>query len=309
MDLSCPLTSRMRLRSPVIAASGTFGYGTDLQQLTDRTALGAIVSKGVTLRSRQGTAPPRIVETPSGMLNAIGLQNPGVEAVIREYAPLWATWEVPVLVNINGSTVEEYAQLASLLDGVPGVSGLEINISCPNLKAGGVEFGRDPRAAAQVTASVRAATHLPLVVKLAPNVSDIVAVATAVVDEGADAISAVNTFFGMSMDLATGRPRLANVTGGLSGPAIRPAALYLAHKVACEVSVPVIGIGGISRADDALEFLLAGCSAVQVGTATFTDPRSMALVHDGIRRYLVGRGLTSLEALPRYHGAAGPSIG
>ncbi|MGH7902871.1 MAG: dihydroorotate dehydrogenase [Candidatus Dormibacteraceae bacterium] len=288
----------LTLKGPVMAASGTFGYGTEVP-LLDRRVLGGMVSKGIFLDARAGAPPHRIVETPSGMLNAIGLQGPGVDALIRDYAPLWASWDFPVLVNINGESAVGYAELAARLDGVPGVAGLELNISCPNVDQGGIWFGNDPRSAAAVTAAVRARTRLPLWVKLTPAVSDIAAVARAVEGAGADAITAINTFVGMSVDLTTLRPRLANRTGGLSGPAIRPLAVYLAHRVAAEVGIPVIGIGGISSAEDALEFLVAGCVAVQVGTATFVDPRAIQRVHDGIAAFLRMRGCASPADLPR----------
>ena len=297
-DLSVDL-GQVRLRGPVIAASGTFGYGTEVP-LLERRALAAVVSKGIFLRPRPGTPPPRIVETPSGMLNAIGLQGPGAEALLRDYAPLWLAWDFPVLVNINGETVEEYGELAARLDGVPGVGGFEVNISCPNVEQGGMYFGNDPRAAADVTRAVRRRTTLPVWVKLTPNVGDIGEVARAVEDAGADAVCAVNTFLGMSIDLHAFRPRLSFRTGGLSGPAIRPLALHLAHQVARSVQVPVIGIGGIASPEDALEFLVAGCAAVQVGTATFADPQAIAKVHDGIAAYLESKGWTSLKELPRY---------
>ncbi|HSR25216.1 MAG TPA: dihydroorotate dehydrogenase [Candidatus Eisenbacteria bacterium] len=274
----------VHLKTPVMAASGTFGYGTEVP-LCDRAALGGMVSKGIFLRPRPGTPPPRIVETPSGMLNAIGLQGPGVEALVRDYAPLWATWDFPVLVNLNGETVDEYGELAARLDGVTGVAGLEVNISCPNVREGGMFFGNDPRMAAAVTAAVRDRTRLPVWVKLTPAVTDIAEIARACEAAGADALSAVNTFVGMSFDLSTGRPRLAFGTGGLSGPAIRPLALHLAHRTAHAVSVPVVGIGGIATAEDAAEYLLAGCRAVQVGTATFVDPNAIGKIVDGLRRY------------------------
>lgn len=286
------------LRGPVLAASGTFGYGTEVP-LLERRALGGMVSKGIFLRPRTGTAPPRIVETPSGMLNAIGLQGPGVEALIRDHAPAWAGWDFPVLVNLNGETVEEYAELAARLDGVPGVAGFEVNISCPNVEQGGLYFGNDPIAAARVTAAVRRRTRLPVWVKLTPMVTDIGVIARAVEAEGADALCAVNTFVGMSIDLRTRRPRLANRTGGLSGPAIRPLAVHLAHQAARAVAIPVVGIGGIATAEDALEFLVAGCAAVQVGTATFVDGGAIAAVHDGIAGYLEREGIASLAELPR----------
>jgi dihydroorotate dehydrogenase (NAD+) catalytic subunit len=287
------------LRGPVLAASGTFGYGTEIP-LVERRALAGMVSKGIFLRPRPGTPPPRIAETPSGMLNAIGLQGPGVEALIRDHAPRWAAWDFPVLVNINGESASDYGELTARLDGVPGVAGFEINISCPNVEQGGLYFGNDPRAAAAVTEAVRSKTRLPVWVKLTPMVTDIAVIARAVESAGADAICAVNTFVGMSMDLNAYRPRLSFRTGGLSGPAIRPLALHLAHHAARAVRIPVIGIGGIMRAEDALEFLVAGCSAVQVGTATFVNPRAIAEVHDGIAAFLDGRGLRSLAELPRY---------
>ncbi len=289
----------MRLRSPVLAASGTFGYGTEVP-LLERRALGGMVSKGIFLRPRAGTPPPRIVETPSGMLNAIGLQGPGVDALIRDYAPQWDSWDFPVLVNINGESVSEYGELAARLDGVPGVAGFEINISCPNVEQGGLYFGNDPRAAAAVTEAVRKRTGLPVWVKLTPMVTDIGVIARAVEAAGADALSAVNTFVGMSMDLNEYKPRLTFRTGGLSGPAIRPLAVHLAHQAARAVRIPVIGIGGIMRAEDALEFLVAGCAAVQVGTATFVNPRAIAEVHDGIVAFLEAKGFSSLADLPRY---------
>ncbi len=289
----------LSLRGPVLAASGTFGYGTEVP-LLERRALGGMVSKGIFLRPREGTSPPRIAETPSGMLNAIGLQGPGVEALIRDYAPKWAEWDFPVFVNINGETAAEYGELAARLDGVPGVSGIEINISCPNVEQGGLYFGNDPRAASAVMEAVRRRTKLPVWVKLTPMVSDIGVIARAVEAAGADALCAINTFVGMSMDLNAYRPRLSFRTGGLSGPAIRPLAVHLAHQAARAVRIPVIGIGGITRAEDALEFLVAGCSAVQVGTATFVNPRAIAEVHDGIAAFLSSKRLDSLSDLPRY---------
>ena len=298
VDLSVSVGD-VKLRGPVLAASGTFGYGTEVP-LVERKALGGMVSKGIFLRPRDGTAPPRIAETPSGMLNAIGLQGPGVDALIRDYTPKWAGWDFPVFVNINGESATEYGELASRLDGVPGVAGLEINISCPNVEQGGLYFGNDPRAAAAVTEAVRKRTKLPVWVKLTPMVSDIGVIARAVEAAGADALCAINTFVGMSMDLNAYKPRLSFRTGGLSGPAIRPLAVHLAHQAARAVRIPVIGIGGIARAEDALEFMVAGCAAVQVGTATFANPRAIAEVNDGIASFLESRGLMSLADLPRY---------
>ena len=289
----------LTLRGPVLAASGTFAYGTEVP-LLDRRALGGMVSKGIFLRPRDGTPPNRIVETPSGMLNAIGLQGPGVDALIRDYAPKWAEWDFPVLVNINGESAAEYGELAARLDGVPGIAGFEINISCPNVEQGGLYFGNDPVAAAAVTEAVRKRTRLPVWVKLTPMVSDIGVIARAVESAGADALCAINTFVGMSIDLGSYRPRLSYRTGGLSGPAIRPLAVHLAHQAARAVRIPVVGIGGITRAEDALEFLVAGCTAVQVGTATFVNPRAIADVNDGIATFLERRGFKSLADLPRF---------
>jgi dihydroorotate dehydrogenase (NAD+) catalytic subunit len=289
----------LKLRGPVLAASGTFGYGTEVP-LLERRALAGIVSKGIFLRHRAGTPPPRIAETPSGMLNAIGLQGPGADALVRDYAPLWATWDFPVFVNINGESATEYGELTARLDAVPGVSGFEINISCPNVEQGGLYFGNDPRAAAAVTEAVRRRTKLPVWVKLTPMVTDIGVIARAVESAGADALCAVNTFVGMSIDLNENKPRLSFRTGGLSGPAIRPLAVHLAHQAARAVNIPVIGVGGIMRAEDALEFLVAGCAAVQVGTATFVNPRAIAEVNDGIAAYLASHGYGSLKDLPRY---------
>lgn len=289
----------LKLRGPVLAASGTFGYGTEVP-LLERRALAGMLSKGIFLRARAGTAPPRIAETPGGMLNAIGLQGPGAQALIRDYAPKWAGWDFPVLVNINGESASEYGELTARLDGVPGVAGFEINISCPNVEQGGMFFGNDPRAAAAVTDAVRKRTKLPVWVKLTPMVADIGVIARAVESAGADALCAINTFVGMSMDLNAYRPRLSFRTGGLSGPAIRPLAVHLAHQAARAVRIPVIGVGGIARAEDALEFLVAGCAAVQVGTATFVNPNAIAEVHDGIAAFLEARGFGSLGELPRY---------
>ena len=289
----------LTLRGPVLAASGTFAYGTEVP-LLERRALGGMVSKGIFLRPRDGTPPNRIVETPSGMLNAIGLQGPGVDALIRDYAPKWAEWDFPILVNINGESAAEYGELAARLDGVPGIAGFEINISCPNVEQGGLYFGNDPIAAAAVTEAVRKRTRLPVWVKLTPMVSDIGVIARAVESAGADALCAINTFVGMSIDLGSYRPRLSYRTGGLSGPAIRPLAVHLAHQAARAVRIPVVGIGGITRSEDALEFLVAGCTAVQVGTATFVNPRAIADVNDGIATFLERRGFKSLADLPRF---------
>ena len=295
-DLTVDLGRGLHLRSPVMVASGTFGYGFDAPQV-DRAVLGAIVSKGTTLRPREGNAPIRIAETPSGMLNAIGLQNPGVDHVVRVYAPRWATWDVPVIVNVAGDSVDEYVAVATQLSLVPGVAGLELNISCPNVESG-LQFGVDPQLAAEVTGAVRAVTELPLIVKLTPNVTDVVAIATAVEDAGADAVSAINTYVGVAIDVRRRRPIISRGSGGLSGPAIKPLALHAVWQVAAEVHIPVIGIGGIMTADDALEFLLAGAAAVQLGTVNYVRPQAAAEIHDGIAAYLVQHDLPNMRALP-----------
>ena len=274
------------LPNPVMTASGTFGYGTEYEQLLNIQLLGAIICKGTTLEPREGNPQPRLVETASGVLNSIGLQNIGVDALIRDKAPIWASWQVPVIINIAGETISEYASLANRLDGVPGISGLEVNISCPNIKAGGAEFGARPDSAAAVTTAVREATSLPLIVKLTPNTDDIVAVAVAVARAGADAISLINTLKGMAIDIQARRPILGNITGGLSGPAIKPVALNMVYQVAGTVDVPVIGCGGITTASDAIEFIMASASAIQVGTANLTSPKAALDVLEGIEQFM-----------------------
>ncbi len=299
VDLSVQLAPShprgLRLANPVMTASGTFGYGDEYGELVDIQKLGAVVCKGTTLKSRDGNPQPRLMETASGLLNSIGLQNIGVEAVVKEKAPLWAAWRVPVIVNIAGESVDEYAQVAARLDGVAGVSGIEVNISCPNVAAGGMEFGTDPRMAAKVTAAVKAATSLPMLVKLSPNVTDIGEIALAVSEAGADALTLINTLRGMMIDIKGKRPSLGNVVGGLSGPAIKPVALYMVCRVAGVVKVPVIGCGGISSTEDALEFLMAGASAVQIGTATLANPRATLDVLGGLERYIEKQGIKSLK--------------
>ena len=301
MDLSVQLAPKhprgLLLANPVMTASGTFGYGTEFSHLFDIQKLGAIVCKGTTLEPRDGNPQPRLVETASGLLNSIGLENIGVNNLIKEKAPIWADWRVPVIVNIAGETVEEYASLAERLDGIAGISGLEVNISCPNIKAGGAEFGRDPDSAAEVTATVRKATSLPLLVKLTPNTSDITMVASTVAEAGADALSLINTLKGMAVDIDKRRPVLGNIAGGLSGPAIKPVALYMVYEVAGAVDIPVIGCGGIITASDALEFIMAGASAIQVGTASFKNPRAPLDILEGIERFMKEEGINSLANL------------
>jgi dihydroorotate dehydrogenase (NAD+) catalytic subunit len=284
----------LRFKNPLIAASGTFGYGVEYAGILDLSRLGGVVSKGLYLEPRDGCPTPRIVETPSGLLNAIGLQGIGVHNYVREVLPRLAAYDTAVIVNVCGDTVGEYAEVARVLDAAAGVDALEINISCPNVKQGGLAFGSDPRMTHEVVAAVRQATRLPIVPKLSPNVGDIAVFARAAADAGADALSCVNTLLGLAVDPETRRPRLAFGTGGLSGPAIRPVALRMAWQAARAVHIPVIGIGGISSASDTLEFLIAGCRAVQVGTANFVDPGVYDTILDGLRDYLARHGLSQL---------------
>jgi dihydroorotate dehydrogenase (NAD+) catalytic subunit len=302
-DLSVHLAGTLRLANPVMAASGTWGYGDEYTDIVDVQKLGAIICKGTTLEPRDGNAQPRIVEVIGGVLNSVGLQNIGVEALIAHKAPLWATWKVPVLVNIAGNTPREYAQVAARLEGVAGVSGIEVNISCPNVSQGGMHFGTDPSAASEVTAAVKGATSLPVTVKLSPNVTDITVIAQAVEKAGADAVSLINTVSGMAIDVKGRKPLLGNITGGLSGPAIKPVALLMVYRVAGCVSIPVIGCGGIVNAMDALEFIMAGAAAVQVGTASLADPRATLTVIDGLAEYLSTMGIGTIGEL---RGAARP---
>ncbi len=290
-------TRGLLLANPVMTASGTFGYGTEYGHLFDVQRLGAIICKGTTLKPREGNAQPRLAETASGLLNSIGLENIGVSALIKEKAPIWANWHLPVIVNIAGETVDDYARLASQLDDVAGISGLEVNISCPNVKAGGAEFGANPDSAAEVTKAVRQATTLPVLVKLTPNTSDIVKVAVAVAEAGADALTLINTLKGMAIDLTRRRPLLGNITGGLSGPAIKPVALYMVYAVAGAVDIPIVGCGGITTAGDALEFIMAGASAIQVGTAGFINPRAPLDVLEGIEQFMVKEGIKDINEL------------
>ena len=301
MNLSVELAPKnkrgLRLANPVMTASGTFGYGIEYETIFDIQRLGAVICKGTTIKPRAGNTQPRIAETPAGMLNSIGLQNIGVEVLIRDKAPVWSKWTVPVLVNIAGETVDEYSELAKRLDRVPGVSGIEVNISCPNVNAGGAEFGMRPESAAEVTAAVREATTLPVVVKLTPNTGEVVAVAVAVSRAGADAVSLVNTLKGMAIDIRRRRPVLGNTTGGLSGPAIRPVALRMVYEVAGAIDIPVIGCGGIATGNDALEFFMAGASAIQVGSASFANPRAAVNVLEGIEAFLMEEKIGSISEI------------
>lgn len=285
------------MRNPVMTASGTFGYGSEYADFVDLNQLGAIVVKGVTSVPWSGNPMQRIMETPSGMLNAIGLQNVGVDGFISEKLPYLNNFDVPVIVNVCGKTVEEYLTVTEKLNTADGVAGIELNISCPNLDCGGMSFGVDPILAHQLVKEVRANTHLPLLVKLSPNVTDITVIARAVEDGGADALSAINTLLGMAINVKTRKPELANVTGGLSGPAIKPVALRLVWEVYKSVSLPIIGMGGIMNAMDAVEFLIAGASAVAVGTANFVNPKASMELVDGIQDYLAKSEIASVKKL------------
>jgi dihydroorotate dehydrogenase (NAD+) catalytic subunit len=297
VDLSVDLGRGLRLENPVMVASGTFGYGVEYGDVVDVERLGAICCKGTTLRPRQGNRPPRVTETPAGMLNSIGLQNPGVDAVIERYATLWAVWRVPVIVNVAGESIEDYVGVVRRLDAVPGIAGIELNISCPNVGKGGLQFAIDRDAAAAVTRAVRAATDLPLIVKLSPNVADVRPIAQAIAAAGADALSAVNTLSGMALRADRTGPFLGNTYGGLSGPAIKPVALRIVYEVAQVVDIPIIAIGGITGIDDVLDFLAAGAVAVQVGTAIFADPTLPVRLVDEIRAECASRGYAAYGAL------------
>jgi dihydroorotate dehydrogenase (NAD+) catalytic subunit len=287
----------LTLKNPVLVASGTWGWGQEYAALVDPNLLGGLVTKAVTLRPREGNAPPRIAETPCGMLNTIGLANVGVDVFIAEKLPALETLRTAVIINVAGSTRDEYVRVVQRLEGRPGIEALEVNISCPNVKDGGMAFGADPDAAYQLVSAVRKVTERFLIVKLTPNVTDVAAIASRVADAGADAISLVNTLVGMAIDTDTWQPRLSTITGGLSGPAIKPVALAMVWKVAESVSLPVIGMGGIMEAEDAVEFLLAGASAVQVGSANFADPQTPLTVIDGLREYCVQKKLRSVRDL------------
>ena len=285
------------MRNPVMTASGTFGYGSEYADFVDLNRLGAVVVKGVTSTPWPGNPMERIMETPSGMLNAIGLQNVGVDGFITQKLPYLRDFDVPVIVNVCGKTVEEYVTVSEKLNGADGVAGIELNISCPNLDCGGMSFGVDAELASHLVTAVRAKTHLPLLVKLSPNVTDITVIARAVEDAGADALSAINTLIGMAIDAETRTPELANVTGGLSGPAIKPVALRLVWEVYKSVSIPIVGMGGIMNATDAVEFFIAGASAVAVGTANFVNPQASIEVVKGILAYLKQANMKSIKEL------------
>ncbi|TGU72774.1 dihydroorotate dehydrogenase [Geomonas terrae] len=295
-DMSVAIAG-IEMRNPVMTASGTFGYGAEFADYLDLESIGAMITKGLSLKPKAGNPTPRIVETSGGMLNAIGLQNVGIDAFIEQKLPYLKNVNTPVIANLYGNTLEEYGEVASRLDGLAGVAGIEVNISCPNVKQGGIVFGTDPSAAQEVVSLVKKNTSKPLIVKLSPNVTDVVVMAKACADAGADALSLINTLTGMAIDLERRRPVLANVTGGLSGPAIKPVALRMVWQVAKAVSLPIIGIGGIMTGRDALEFMLAGATAVQVGTASFLDPSAAQRIAREMEEYLVEHGIASVRSL------------
>ena len=308
VNLSVDLGRGLVLANPILVASGTFGYGIEYGDVVEVDRLGAICCKGTTLMPRIGNITPRVTETPGGMLNSIGLQNPGVDAVIEKYTETWTGWKTPVIVNVAGESVADYVEVVRRLDGVPGVAGIELNISCPNVGRGGLQFAIDAGAAGEVTAAVRRATDLPLLVKLSPNVADVRPIARAIADAGADALTAINTLSGIAVAPSRMKPLLGNIYGGLSGPAIKPVALRIVYEVSQIVDIPVVAIGGITELADVLDFLAVGAVAVQVGTAIFADPTLPVRLVDELAADCRSRGLSSYSdmigtALPRKPGA------
>lgn len=296
VDLKVELAN-IQLQNPVLTASGTYGYGLEYSDYYDPSVLGAVIVKGTTLEPRPGNPTPRIAETPAGMLNAIGLENPGIEAFVNKILPELRAANITVVVNIAGSTVEEYAELAARLESQEGIAAIELNISCPNVKQGGLQFGTDPAMAAAVIEAARASTTLPIIAKLSPNVTDIVAIARAAREAGADALAMINTLMGMAIDIHKRKPVLGNVFGGLSGPAIKPVALRMIYQVYREVDIPILGGGGIMNAVDALEFMMAGASALSVGTACFVNPMAPVDIINGLERFLHEQGLKSISEI------------
>ena len=287
----------IQMKNPVMVASGTFGYGEEYSQFIDLKELGAIVTKSITLLPRAGNPPPRVIETPAGMLNAIGLQNVGLERFISEKMPLLREVGVPVIASISGRDVREYVKLAARLSETDGIAGFELNISCPNVSQGGMMFGAKPQVTHDLVKAVRVATELPLIAKLSPNVTDIVEIASAAEEAGADALSLINTLLGMAIDIHTRQPRLANTTGGLSGPAIRPVAVRMVWQVAAAVKLPVIGMGGIMTAEDALEFIIAGARAIAVGTGNFVNPLACVDIISGIKDFMIQNNIGDVSDL------------
>ena len=290
----------IKLKNPVMTASGTFGYGQEYASFIDLNRLGAVILKGITLKPKVGNPPPRIIETPSGMLNAIGLQNVGVEILIKEKLSYLQKFDTPVIINISGDTIEEYIELARRLGEVSkemGITGLEVNISCPNVKNGGMTWGTNAKATYKIVNSIRKVTTLPLIVKLTPNVTDIKIIAQAAEEAGADALSLINTLMGMAVDIDSRKPKLANISGGLSGPAVKPVALWLVWQVFQTVNIPIIGIGGIIKVEDALEFIIAGARAIEIGTANFINPNITIEIIEGIKKYLIKNNIKNVNEL------------
>jgi dihydroorotate dehydrogenase (NAD+) catalytic subunit len=285
----------VRFKNPVLTASGCCGYGLEFEGLFDLTRLGGICTKGLSARPLQGNDPRRIQETPAGMINSIGLQNIGARAFVEERLPRLRAYDVRVVCNVFGYTVEQYIEAIEILNDGEGIDAYELNISCPNVKEGGLIIGNNPRAAAEVTEAVKRVARRPVVVKLSPNISDVPGMARAIESAGADALSLINTLVGMSVDVHTRRPRIASITGGLSGPAIKPVAVRMVWQAAAAVRIPIIGIGGVATTEDALEFLIAGATAVQVGTASFYDPLATVKIVDGLARYVQAHDLTSIR--------------
>ena len=287
----------MTLKNPVIVSSGTFGFGEEFEDFFDLNQLGAIIPKGISLKPMKGNPPPRIFETEGGILNSIGLQNPGYKEFIKNKLPYYKNLKTHLIVNFFGNTEKEYVELARRLDGLPGISGLEMNISCPNIKRCGIVFGTDPRMAYRLARAVRKATALTLIAKLSPNVTDIALMAKSVEEGGADAVSLVNTFRAMAVNIHTRKPELGNIIGGLSGPAIKPIAVRMVWEVSQAVNIPIIGMGGIMTAGDAIEFILVGASAIQIGTANLTNPRTGLEVIQGMAKYLVQNKIKCIQKL------------
>ena len=288
---------RLKLKNPVLVASGTFGYGEEYSQFLNLNELGGIVTKSVTLNPTAGNPPPRLAETPAGLLNCIGLENPGVDVFIREKLPFLRKFNTRIIVNIAGGEKSDYLELTEVLNKKEGIDALEINVSCPNVKTGGYNLGINPKEVYSLTKSLKKITDLPLIVKLTPNVTDITETAKAAEDGGAEALSLINTLLGMAIDISTQKPKLSNITGGLSGPAIRPVAVRMVWQVAQKVKIPLIGMGGIMGSEDALEFVLAGASAIAIGTANFVDPKTPIKVIEGIKHYLKEKGINNFQDL------------
>lgn len=295
-DLSVDFAG-IKLKNPVLTASGTFGYGEEFAEFVDLNKLGGVIVKGISLKAIKGNPPPRIWETPSGMLNAIGLENPGVDVFLSEKLPYLRKFDTAVIVNVFGYSPEEYVGVVERIEGAAGVSGIEVNISCPNVKAGGMAFGTDPKATFELLSAVRRVTRLPLIAKLSPNVTDITEFALAARDAGCDGLSLINTLLGMAIDVRCRKPRLANCTGGLSGPAIRPVAVRMVWQAAKAVALPIIGMGGIVTGEDALEFILAGASAVAIGTSNFVNPRATLDVLAGMEQVMLEQGAGDIKGL------------